>query len=365
MQKELPDFLQLYHSLTPSLARLSRLLHCFDGNPRRILASSPSTLRAAGLDRSVIARIHSRRHHQVDSDLEWAQSEHNHIVCRKDNAYPELLKQIPDPPVLLYARGDLNLLRKPQIAIVGSRRCTPGGAQNAFDLAAQCAASGLVVTSGMALGIDAAAHSGALQVGGGTIAVMGTGLDKIYPHKNRKLAEQIIDQGLILSEFPFGTVARPANFPQRNRIISGLAIATLVIEATQRSGSLITARLAAEQGREVLAIPGSIHNPQAHGCHQLIRDGATLIETAEDISMELGSLFDFAIQHQPIPPEKKQVSLDAEQRILLENIGYDPVDCDLLVHRSGLTIDKLSSMLVELEINDLIQSAPGGCYVRI
>ena len=365
MQKELPDFLQLYHSLTPSLARLSRLLHCFDGNPRRILASSPSTLRAAGLDRSFIARIHARRHRQVDSDLEWAEAEHNHIVCCKDNAYPELLKQIPDPPVLLYARGDITLLRKPQIAIVGSRRCTPGGAQNAFDFAAQSAASGLVVTSGMALGIDAAAHSGALQVGGGTIAVMGTGLDKIYPDKNRKLADRIIDQGLILSEFPFGTVARPANFPQRNRIISGLAIATLVIEATQRSGSLITARLAAEQGREVLAIPGSIHNPQAHGCHQLIRDGATLIETAEDISMELGSLFDFAIKHQPTPLEKQQISLDADQRILLESIGYDPVDCDLLVHRSGLTIDKLSSMLVELELNDLIQSAPGGCYVRI
>jgi DNA processing protein len=365
MQKDLPDFLQLYHSFTPSRSRLIQLLKRFDWNPRRILDSSPDELRASGLDRKSIARIHLCQRHRVDTDLAWAQRDGNHLVCYGDDSYPELLREIADPPALLYASGNLKILKTPQIAIVGSRNCTPGGAQNAIDFATQCVASGLVITSGLALGIDASAHRGALDAGGGTIAVMGTGLDKLYPQRNRKLAHEIIDKGLLLSEFPFGTAARPANFPQRNRIISGLAIATLVVEAAQRSGSLITARLAAEQGREVCAIPGSIHNPQARGCHQLIRDGATLIETVQDIGVELGSLFEFALRHQLTAPAESGISLDDEQRALLESIGYDPVNCDSLVKRSGLTIDKLSSMLVELELSDLIQTAPGGCYVRI
>jgi DNA processing protein len=365
MQKDLPAFLQLYHSFTPSRNQLLQLLERFDGNPRRILSSSPGELRARGLDSKTIARIHLSQRHRVDSDLAWARRAGNHLICYRDASYPELLRQITDPPALLYASGDLKLLQSPQIAIVGSRNCTPGGMQNAIDFATQCAAAGLVITSGLALGIDAAAHRGALDAGGGTIAVMGTGLDKLYPQRNRKLAQEIIENGLLISEFPFGTAARPANFPQRNRIISGLAIATLVVEAAQRSGSLITARLAAEQGREVFAIPGSIHNPQARGCHQLIRDGATLIETAEDIGVELGNLFEFALRQQITAPEKHSIALDAEQRALLDSIGYDPVHCDLLAHRSGLTIDKLSSMLVELELNDLIQTAPGGRYVRI
>jgi DNA processing protein len=365
MQKDLPAFLQLYHNFIPARSSLSRLLERFNGNPHQILQHSSATLRATGLDQKTINKIQAPRNSRVDTDLEWAQQPGNHLVLYNDDSYPELLRQIPDYPVLLYASGNLDLLCAPQMAIVGSRNCTPGGTQNAFDFASQAAASGLVITSGLALGIDAAAHRGALSVNGGTIAVMGTGLDKLYPQRNRKLAHEISDKGLLISEFPFGTAARPANFPQRNRIISGLAIATLVVEAAQRSGSLITARLAAEQGREVFAIPGSIHNPQVRGCHQLIRDGATLIETAQDISVELGSLFEFALRQQKIAPAEHSISLDAEQLALLDSIGYDPVNCDLLVHRSGLTIDKLSSMLVELELNDLIQTAPGGCYVRI
>ena len=246
-----------------------------------------------------------------------------------------------------------------------SRNCTPGGAQNAFDFAAQCSAAGLVVTSGLALGIDSAAHRGALSVSGKTIAVTATGQDLVYPARNRGLAAEIAGRGLVVSEFPLGTKARAAYFPQRNRIISGLAVATLVVEAARRSGSLITARLAAEQGREVLAVPGSIHNPQTRGCHQLIRDGATLVETARDIAGELGSLFEFALQQQSSQTPEPSESLDKAHRALLDSIGYDPVNCDILVQRSGLTIDKLSSMLVILELNDLIQSAPGGCYVRI
>ncbi len=364
MQKDLPAFLQLYHSLNFSRSRLVRLLDSFDGDAHRVLQSSPASLQASGFDQQTIRRIRQRQPGGVATDLAWAEQPANHLICYQDDAYPELLRQIPDHPVMLYACGNIELLKMPQIAIVGSRNCTPGGAQNAFDFAMQCAAAGLCVTSGLALGIDSAAHRGALEIGGSTIAVMGTGLDRVYPWRNRKLAAEIIDRGLMLSEFAPGTVARPANFPQRNRIISGLAMATLVVEATARSGSLITARLAAEQGREVFALPGSIHNPQSRGCHRLIRDGASLIETAEEIAAELGSLFDFAT-HQQSPVANHTVALDSEHRSLLESIGYDPVHCDLLVQRSGLTIDKLSSMLVTLELNDLIQSAPGGCYVRI
>jgi len=365
MQKDLPDFLQLYHCLNTSRARLLQLLQGFAGSARKILQSSPASLRACGIDQQAAIRILRTRRPEVDSDLEWAERPGNHLLCYPDAAYPPLLREISDPPLLLYARGNPDVLSSPQIAIVGSRNCTPGGAQNAGEFAMQCAAAGLAVTSGLALGIDAAAHRGALAIGGVTIAVTGTGVDRVYPWQNRKLLDEILEQGAVISEFPLGTAARPANFPQRNRIISGLAIATLVVEATERSGSLITARLAAEQGREVMAVPGSIHNPQARGCHRLIRDGAALIEDAQDIAAGLGGLFDYALRQQSAPGRERDLALDPGHRELLQHIGYDPVHCDLLVQRSGLTIDKVSSMLVALELNDLIQSAPGGCYVRI
>lgn len=365
MQRDLLDFLQLYHCFNGPRAHLYQLLQAFDGSVRQILQSSPADLRARGVDRRTATRILHARGPEVDVDLEWAQRAGNHLICCDDVAYPPLLRQISDPPLLLYVRGNPEVLLAPQIAIVGSRNCTPGGAQNARDFAMQCAAAGLAVTSGLALGIDTAAHRGAIDVGAATIAVMGTGVNRVYPWRNRKLADEILQQGAMISEFPLDTVARPANFPQRNRIISGLAIATLVVEAAERSGSLITARLAAEQGREVMAVPGSIHNPQARGCHRLIRDGATLVEDAQDIAAELGGLLGFVHQQQAASTCEPGAALDAEHRDLLEHIGYDPVHCDLLVQRSGLTIDKLSSMLVTLELNDLIQSAPGGCYVRI
>lgn len=366
MQAELlPDFLRLYHSLYPARASLVELLRQFDDNPRRVFAADRSALAAAGLPDHRINRIRQCRQARIDADLEWLQAGANHLVCYLDDRYPELLRQIPDFPVLLYATGQVERLREPQIAIVGSRNCTPGGAQNAFDFAMQCAASGLAITSGLALGIDAAAHRGALAAGGATVAVTGTGLDRVYPQRHHKLASSIVEQGLMVSEFPLGSAARAAHFPQRNRIISGLAMATLVVEAAQRSGSLITARLAAEQGREVFALPGSIHNPLSRGCHQLIRDGASLVETTADIASELGSLFQFARQQRSSDAGNDKCNLDEAQQALLESIGYDPVSCDMIAQRSGLTIDKLSSMLVTLELNDLIQSAPGGCFVRI
>ena len=360
----LADFLRLYHAFYPSRARFAELLDHFDGDSRRILESDDAKLLQSGLKADSVRRIRAAASARVDADLDWARNDLNHLICIGDSAYPELLRQIPDPPMLLYASGNPQLLCEPQIAIVGSRHCTPAGAQNAQDFAAQCAAAGLTVTSGLAFGIDAAAHCGALEVGGNTIAVTGTGLDRVYPHRHRKLAASIVENGLLVSEFPLGSEARRAHFPQRNRVISGLAIATLVVEAAQRSGSLITARLAAEQGREVFAVPGSIHNPQTRGCHQLLRDGATLVETSADIAGELGSLYDFAWRQQSRAAAEPCPSLDDAHRNLLDSIGYDPVHCDILVQRSGLTIEQLSSMLVTLELNDLIQSAPGGCFVR-
>jgi DNA processing protein len=366
MQKDLlADFLHLYHSFEPRRKSLLALLAQFEGDPARIRCSTTSALKAAGLNHGTICKIRSRQHPQVARDLDWAGSHHNHLICFDDSAYPEILRQINDSPVLLYASGDISLLHEPQIAIVGSRHCTPGGAQNAHDFSAQLAAAGFTITSGMALGIDSAAHRGALDCAGKTIAVTGTGLDLIYPRQNQELAQEILGQGLIVSEFTLGTRARPANFPQRNRIISGLALATLVVEAARRSGSLITARLAAEQGREVLAVPGSIHNPQTGGCHQLIRDGAAIAEAPGDVTAELTGLAGFILDQQIMKSVDHDARLDREHRNLLELIGYDPVNCDILVQRSGLTIDKLSSMLLVLEINDFIQSAPGGCFVRI
>jgi DNA processing protein len=366
MQKELlASFLHLYHSLGPGPAGLVDLLDHFAGDPERIRRSSTAELKAAGLKHNTICKIRSPQHPQVARDLAWAAVSQNHLIDYHHSAYPEILRQINDFPVLLYASGNLPLLQEPQVAIVGSRNCTPGGAQTAFDFASQLAAGGLVITSGMALGIDAAAHRGALQAAGKTIAVTATGLDLIYPRRNRKLAAEILEQGLIVSEFPLGTSPRPLNFPQRNRIISGLSMATLVVEAARRSGSLITARLAAEQGREVYAVPGSIHNPQTRGCHQLIRDGAVLVEDPKDVVTGLSGLVSFVLEQQCAGLHNQIESLDREHRQLLETIGYDPVNCDILVQRSGLTIDKLSSMLLVLELSDLIQSAPGGCFVRI
>ena len=361
----LPDFLHLYHACASGGSLLTRLLEHFDFDPVSIRRCNPGELRALGLRAKTIARIGARQDPQVAHDLSWAEAENNHLVCFDDPAYPALLRQIDDYPALLYASGRLELLSQPQIAIVGSRLCTPGGAKTAFDFAAELAAAGLVVTSGMALGIDAEAHRGALEAGGKTLAVTATGLDLIYPGRNRRLAAEIRQRGLMVSEFALGRHAQRASFPQRNRIISGLSMATLVVEATQRSGSLITARLAAEQGREVFAVPGSIHNPQTRGCHALIRDGATLVELAADITRELTPLINFALKQQIQLPSSVHADIDAEHRKLLEAVGYDPVNCDILVQRSGLTIDKLSSMLLVLELNDLIQSAPGGCYVRI
>ena len=359
------NFLRLFHTKGIGRITLLRLNDYFDGDFNHVFATSHSELVSAGLSGNQIERIKGPVNTQVERDMDWLEQIDNHIICFNDEQYPSLLRETVDFPVLLYASGDIELLSTPQIAIVGSRNCSPGGGKTAFDFAAKLAKSGLTITSGMASGIDAKAHQGALSADGYTIAVAGTGLDQVYPSSNRQLAYEIHKSGLLLSEFTLGTGPRRDNFPRRNRIISGLSLATLVVEATRRSGSLITAQQALEQGREVFAVPGSIHNPQARGCHQLIREGARLVDQVSDIIDEIGSLLGFVADQQDNRSYQQSSELDPESVKLLDVIGYDPVSSDVLVERSGLTIDKLSSMLLLLELNDLIQSAPGGCYVRI
>ncbi len=337
-----------------------KLLTAF-GWPDAIFAANYASLRAVIGDKAIRLLLDTNNEAAIAGAETWATGQDQHIVTLADSAYPQALLEIPDPPTLLYVRGRLDLLNQSTLSIVGSRNPTPQGLQNAEKFAAALAEAGLVVASGLALGIDAAAHRGALSVGGGTIAFIGTGIDRIYPARNRELAHAIGTKGTIVSEFPIGTPVIAANFPRRNRLISGIARGVLVVEAAMESGSLITARLAGEQGRDVFAIPGSIHSPQAKGCHKLIKQGAKLVEAAQDILEEL---------HWPVsPPMTKkhpEQSCDAsESSELLAHMGYDPCGIDDLVARSGLTAEALSVMLLHLELEGRIASMPGNRYQRL
>ena len=292
------------------------------------------------------------------SDLAWLSQGRHHLVTWLDNDYPALLRQIPDPPVALYVHGRRELLAYPQIAIVGTRNPTSLGRQTAAAFGRSLAESGLTITSGLALGIDAAAHRGALDTKGDTVAICGTGLDRIYPARNRDLAYAIAEHGALVSELPIGTPARPGNFPVRNRIISGLSLGVLVVEAALRSGSLITARLAGEQGREVFALPGSIHSPMARGCHALIRQGAKLVETAADVLEELGAIAQVSTELSAAIPAA--ATLAPNERQLVDCLGYEPTPIDTLVERSGLTAETVSSILLQLELRGLVLMGPGG-----
>ncbi|MGR8933822.1 MAG: DNA-processing protein DprA [Gammaproteobacteria bacterium] len=298
---------------------------------------------------------------RIERDLAWLQQSGNAILTLNDPAYPALLKQIADPPPLLFVRGNLELLSAPQIAIVGSRNPSHLGRETAEAFAYDLASQGYTVTSGLALGIDAAGHSGALKATGRTIAVAGTGPDRIYPACHKDLAIQIIAQGTIVSEFPPETQALANHFPRRNRIISGLSLGLLVVEAAQQSGSLITARLALEQNREVFAIPGSIHDPLARGCNALIREGAKLVENTQDILEELHQYNQYVNKENPHQCESV---LDLEQQKLLNLIPYSPTSVDTLVKQSGLSVEIISSMLLILELHGHIVTAAGGGYIR-
>ncbi len=299
----------------------------------------------------------------LEAALSWASQPGQHILTLADEAYPRQLLEIPDPPSLIYVRGNPDLLHQPALAVVGSRNATPGGLRTAEDFARVLAGAGYGIVSGLALGIDGAAHRGALLAGGATIAVIGTGADRLYPARNQELARHIVEQGAIVSEFPLGTPAMGANFPRRNRIISGLSRGVLVVEAALESGSLITARLAAEQGREVFAIPGSIHSPVSRGAHRLIKDGAKLVESAQDVLEELGAAVSPGVCSEA---ECKQAPLpDDESAQVLEWLGYDPCGLDLLAERSGLTADALLAILMGLELEGRVAVLPGNRYQRL
>jgi len=351
------------HGLGP--AGIIKLLDRF-GEPAQALQASYRDWLSAGLSEKQ-ARAIEQKLPDVSADLEWLNQAGNHLITWHNQEYPPLLRDIASPPSILYVKGDPEVLKHPQLAMVGSRNPTRSGTQTAQAFARHFAQAGLAITSGMALGIDAACHKGALDVDGLTIAVAGTGLDRIYPARHRALAEEIINNGALVSEFPIGTRPQAENFPRRNRIISGLSLGTLVVEATQKSGSLISARYANEQGREVFAIPGSIHNPLAKGCHQLIRQGAKLVETATDVLEELAPLLSSVLNsppERPITTTGQVPPIDEDQRKLLDAIDFEPTAIDSIIKRSGLTPESVSSMLLIMELNNLIASEPGGYYLR-
>ena len=307
----------------------------------------------------------------VEADIRWLEQPDNRLLRITDPGYPTRLRELPNPPSALFLHGDPDLLCLPQLAIVGSRNPSTGGRRNAHDFAAHLASAGLVIGSGLATGIDAAAHQGALDADGLTLAVTGTGLDRVYPAKNRSLAHEIAMSGLLVSEFPIGTPPLPANFPRRNRILAGLSLGTLVVEAALKSGSLITARLATESGREVFAIPGSIHNPLARGCHALIRDGAKLVETGAHVLEELAPLLSEAgfSAREPTPASSQTPGLDepmdAQHRELLDAMGFDPVTTDELVKRTGFPAAEVSSILLLLELQGHVSSGAGGLFTQL
>lgn len=298
----------------------------------------------------------------IEKDLKWAEDPNNTLLSISHPHYPERLKEIASAPPLLFIQGDASLLSKAQIAMVGSRNPTPSGEDIAYQFAKAFSNSGLVVTSGLALGIDAACHEGVIAANGETIAVMGTGPDIIYPKRHQSLAKKILEKGCLVTEFPTGVTPVAMNFPRRNRIISGLSLGVLVVEAAYASGSLVTAKYALEQNREVFAIPGSIHNPLSRGCHLLIKQGAKLVETVEDVLEEVGAV---APTHRVGLEEPRAGQCPAPTAPhFLRYMGFDTTPVDLLINRSGLTAEEVSSILLVLELDGQVKSVPGG-YVRI
>lgn len=367
----------------PDLAYWLALLHAPGVGPITFLAlldyyTTPRAVFEGGVNNGLIAPrlgaatlayLRNPDWATVEQDLAWQAQPDNHIITLHDPAYPSLLRQIADAPPLLFVRGQPGVLARPQLAMVGSRNPSAGGKEIAHDFARHLASVGLTITSGLALGIDAASHQGALSAGGVTLAVTGTGLDRVYPARHRDLAHRIAEHGALVSEFPPGTPPLAENFPRRNRIISGLSVGVLVVEAALQSGSLITARLAGDQGREVFAIPGSIHNPLARGCHALIRQGAKLVENVHDILEELGT-YNLNMQGESPPQETDfgsdmGVTVDDNQLNLLSFMDFSPASVDLLVERSGLTPEQVSSMLLVLELHNRVESVAGGLYIRV
>jgi len=345
------------------------LLNVF-GSPTQVLAASPGSLVKLGLKADTSRAILAPASELIEPDLQWLQHDDHHLITFHDARYPERLKKIPAPPPLLFVRGDPDFLQLPQLAMVGSRTPTASGRKTAMEFARHLSQAGITITSGLARGIDAACHEGALQGIAGTVALVAHGLDIVYPAEHRRLAEDISLNGAIVSEHPLGTAPLKAYFPRRNRIISGLSLGTLVVEAALKSGSLITAKHALEQDREVFAIPGSIHNPLARGCHQLIRQGAKLVETADDILEEISALLPAELPLQltpqagPVAENQSSQALDPDHQKLLKCLAYEPVPIDELVDRSGFAASEVASMLLILELEGCVVSE-SGLYTRV
>ena len=358
---ELAAWLRL--TLIPGIggeARRGLLKAC--GLPQAIFEASPQALSAI-IDSALAERL--LRHEcnaEIEAALDWAAQSGNRLLTLADAEYPQSLLSSDDPPLLLYVKGHTALLNRPMLAVVGSRNATAQGVRDAEAFAQALGNAGLTIVSGLALGIDAAAHRGGLATAAGTVAVIGTGADRLYPAKNEALARTIAENGVVLSEFPLGAPALASNFPRRNRIIAGLGLGCLVVEAALRSGSLITARLAAESGREVFAIPGSIHSPLSRGCHQLIRQGAKLVESAQDILEELRWEASAAAS---TSSDDSSVALNDGEEQVLAFLGHAPCALDTLSARSGLTPADLLAMLLPMELAGRVAQLPGGLYQRL
>ncbi|WP_394252460.1 DNA-processing protein DprA [Vibrio profundi] len=351
-------------SFTPQLGgkRLSRLLAI--DNPTNLVQYSSDQLQSIGLKTNQVTYIKSGACKDVEESLEWqASSSAHHIITPLCSHYPCLLKETASFPSTLFIKGQVKKLIEPQIAIVGSRNASLEGLETAKSFAKSFVQHGLIVTSGLALGIDGYAHDGALLGGGETFAVLGSGLNAIYPARHRKLAERIVDSGALISEFRPNAKPRPEHFPRRNRIISGLSLGTLVVEAAEKSGSLITARYALEQGREVFALPGSIHNPTSRGGNSLIKSGACLVQSAQDVFDEIESLLNWSLTQQPnlfeSEPENEQLPFPQ----LLANVGVEAIPVDILARRTHIPVHEVMMQLLELELSGHVVAVSGG-YIR-
>lgn len=341
---------------------IRRLLVAF-GSPSGVFSANTSALERIVKKNTIGKILRGADKKKLTSALNWLEDPTNSIITLADDDYPGQLLNIPDPPPLLYFKGQRKLLNTPALAVVGSRNATPQGLSNAEAFSQAISDAGLCIISGMALGIDTAAHHGGLRGAAASIGVVGTGLDIVYPARNHELAHRLAKDGALISEFPLGMPAIGRNFPRRNRIISGMSQGCLVVEAALRSGSLITARQALEQGREVLAIPGSIHSPLSKGCHALIKQGAKLVENTQDILDELN--YQSSNKNNAHRTEKAGSTSSTESSLLLKHLGHDVADIDILCARSGLTAEIVSAMLLTLELDGVIASLPGGYYQRI
>jgi DNA processing protein len=361
--QNLSDWLFLHHAPNIGPVRARAILDRYH-TPSALLSLSATEIRQSGVfPATAVEYFIDKDLKPIDTILRFIDDHDIHIIHWGHPDYPPLLAEIYDPPLVLYLRGNPDYLSMPQLAIVGSRNPDRFGSTTAHEFAKSCAANGLTITSGLAIGVDRHAHEGALESDARTIAVMGTGINRIYPASNRNLAHAIAEQGLLISEFAPDIGPKPENFPRRNRIISGLACGTLVIQAALKSGSLITARTAMEQGREVFAMPGSIHNPLSRGCHQLIRSGAKLVETVDDIFEELQSMV--AYSRSLATEEKTSDTTTTADPEILQHIGYDPISIDELAQISHINVATLKATLLELELEGKIETLAGGTVQRV